>query len=89
VWRPVFCINNSSQTPAALPTDGTYPACRMFQVAPNWIRGCDSSRPQSPHPGGIMVAMADGSVRLVAGTIADTIWAAACDPQDGNPLSNF
>src|SRR5262249_16684632 len=45
VWRPTFCVNNVNQTP----TEPGYPACYPFQVQPNWITGCDSTRAQSPH----------------------------------------
>lgn len=89
VWRPVICVNTSSQVPAVLPANGAYPACRMFQSQPHWNRACDSSRAQSPHPGGIQVAMADGSVRTITASIADTLWAAVCDPVDGATLNGL
>jgi prepilin-type N-terminal cleavage/methylation domain-containing protein len=81
-WRPVFCVNRTDQTPAA----AGYPACSLFQVRPNWVSGCDSSRAQSPHPGGIHVCLGDGSVRFLGAGISPTTWAQACDPRDGNPL---
>ena len=83
-WRPVFCINNIGQTPVK----PGYPPCSLFQLQPNWITGCDSSRAQSPHPGGIHVCLGDGSVRFVSGTISPETWAQACDPRDGNPLGS-
>jgi len=33
-----------------------------------------------------MIAMADASVRGVAGTVQQTIWQQALTPDDGNPL---
>src|SRR5262249_43980944 len=60
LWRPVFCINNLAQ----MPIRPGFPPCNMFQVQPDWIRGCDSSRAQTPHPGGIQVCLGDGSVRF-------------------------
>jgi prepilin-type N-terminal cleavage/methylation domain-containing protein len=78
-WRPVFCINEFDQTPQ---TAG-YRACGMFQVAPNWLRGCDSSRAQTAHAGGMSVVMGDGSVRGVSESMAEAAWVAVCDPQDG------
>jgi hypothetical protein len=59
-----------------------------FQVRPNWLTQCDSRLPQSPHAGGIMVCLGDGSVRFVAATVSEKTWADACDPRDGVPLSN-
>jgi prepilin-type N-terminal cleavage/methylation domain-containing protein len=82
VWRPVFCINNLSK----YPTTAGYPACLSFQVQPNWITGCDSQRPQSPHGNGIYIGLGDGSVRFVAAGISNATWASACDPRDGVPL---
>jgi prepilin-type N-terminal cleavage/methylation domain-containing protein/prepilin-type processing-associated H-X9-DG protein len=81
VWRPVFCMNNSQQSPG-----GGYPPCLMFQVTPNWINSCDSTRAQSPHTGGINVCLGDGSVRFISGSIDPTVWALACDPRDGQPM---
>jgi prepilin-type N-terminal cleavage/methylation domain-containing protein len=81
VWRPVFCINNSQQSPL-----GGYPPCLMFQVQPDWINSCDSSRAQSPHSGGITVCLGDGSVRFVSASIDPSVWALACDPRDGQPM---
>jgi prepilin-type N-terminal cleavage/methylation domain-containing protein len=84
IWRPLFCVNNSSQTPFA----AGYAPCLMFQVQPNWIASCDSSRAQSPHLGGIVVGLGDGSVHVVSASISPTTWAQACDPRDGNPLGS-
>ena len=78
-WRPVFCVNNSSQQPAA----AGYTVCNMFQIAPNWVTQCDSTRAQTPHLSGILVCLGDGGVRSVSFSIGGTTWAQACDPQDG------
>jgi prepilin-type N-terminal cleavage/methylation domain-containing protein len=82
VWRPVFCIDNSSKSPGS----AGYPTCRKFQVQPSWVNNCDSIATQSPHSGGIMVGLGDGSVRFVTGGISKDTWAQACDPRDGVPL---
>jgi prepilin-type N-terminal cleavage/methylation domain-containing protein len=84
VWRPVFCINQSSQEPS----QRGYTRCRMFQVQPIWDQTCDSTNAQSPHAAGINVCLGDGSVRFVHQGIAPATWADACDPRDGNPLGS-
>ncbi|MCI0682551.1 MAG: DUF1559 domain-containing protein [Gemmataceae bacterium] len=84
VWRPVFCVNNFAQTP----WQPGYNGCLLFQVTPNWITQCDSTRAQSPHGEGINVCLGDGSVRLVARSLSQTTWIHATDPRDGNPLGN-
>ncbi|MGE3807641.1 MAG: DUF1559 domain-containing protein, partial [Gemmataceae bacterium] len=83
VWRPAICINSSSKSAS---TAG-YPPCWKFQVQPDWLNTCDSARAQSNHPGGIHIALGDGSVRFVSQTIADATWAALCDPRDGAVIS--
>jgi prepilin-type N-terminal cleavage/methylation domain-containing protein len=82
IWRPVFCINDASQTPD---TPG-FRACRPFQTAVNWLTECDPSRAQTAHAGGMSVALVDGSVRSVSPGISDITWANACHPSDGQPL---
>lgn len=46
---------------------------------------CDTSRPSTGHTT-LMIAMADASVRGVAGTVQQPIWQQALTPDDGNPL---
>ncbi len=81
VWRPTFCVNDVSQTPSP-----GYTRCLRFQVRPDWITECDSSRAQSPHLEGINICRGDGSVRFVSPSISDDTWANVCDPRDGAVL---
>jgi len=83
VWRPVLCVNDTGQTPLA----PGYAPCLLFQVEPDWLTGCDSARAQSPHSGGIHVGLGDGSVQFVSGDIDPAVWAAVCDPQDGQTVA--
>jgi hypothetical protein len=41
---------------------------------------------QTPHPGVLLVALGDGSVRGVSTSISWTTWNFACNPGDGNVL---
>jgi prepilin-type N-terminal cleavage/methylation domain-containing protein len=82
IWRPVFCTNTSNKVPSSR----GYPACRKFQVRAQWNTECDPSRAQTSHAGGIQVCRMDGSVETISENVADTIWAAACDPRDGKTL---
>ena len=81
-WRPVFCVDNLTKTPSAV----GYPACKLFQDRPHPINGCVSYLTQTLHTGGMLVALADGSVRSVSTGISAATWAQACDPRDGVPL---
>jgi prepilin-type N-terminal cleavage/methylation domain-containing protein/prepilin-type processing-associated H-X9-DG protein len=64
----------------------TGPASR-FQVTPNpWQTACDPSLAQTPHAGGMMVALADGSVRSLAPSLTGTTWWAACTPMGGEVM---
>ena len=58
-----------------------------FQVSP---RGgdCDPSLPQSPHAGGMPVALADGSVRSISGRMSQVTFWSACTPAGGEVLGN-
>jgi len=78
-WRPVFCVNEKDQTPDA----PGYTRCGLFQVAPHWLTGCDSSVAQTAHPGGMKVALGDGGVRGLAADIDPETWARVCHPADG------
>jgi prepilin-type N-terminal cleavage/methylation domain-containing protein/prepilin-type processing-associated H-X9-DG protein len=60
-----------------------------FQVQPTpWNGNCDPNRASTPHPGGIQVALADGSVRSLSAAINPQTWWWACVPNDGNPLGS-
>jgi len=72
-------VNNFEQTP----TTAGYAPCEMFQVAPHWLTGCDTTRAQTPHPGGMSVTMGDGSVRGAIDSMDPQTWVAVCDPRDG------
>jgi prepilin-type N-terminal cleavage/methylation domain-containing protein len=56
-----------------------------FQVAPRGT-DCDPSLPQTGHPGAMLVALADGSVRAVGGGISQLTFWAACTPDGGEVL---
>ena len=49
---------------------------------------CNSCQLQGPWSGGIQVALADGSSRMVFTTISATTWANAVQPADGNVLGS-
>lgn len=59
-----------------------------FQVAPKLLDS-DSRMPQTPHRGGILVGMMDGSVRIVAkGVLPELFWGAVT-PDGGELPGNF
>jgi len=84
-WRPLFCVNNTDENP----TTAGYAPCFKFQVLPKPYVTCDERGAQSPHVGGIHVALSDASVRIVHGTVDANLWARACDPQDGAVLGDW
>jgi prepilin-type N-terminal cleavage/methylation domain-containing protein len=49
---------------------------------------CDFRVMNTPHSGALVVALGDGSVRLVSTSISWTTWGYACNPSDGNPLGS-
>jgi hypothetical protein len=78
-WRPIMCHNTQNRQ-----VSPGYAACFMFQVQPTMFGTCDPSRPQSGHSTGMNVGLGDGSVRFLSPSMSATLWAAACDPRDGN-----
>ena len=85
IWRPGFNLGGSkSGTNVA-----SYPPSPMFQIAPHFINTCDPERPQAAHPGSLGVCLGDGSVRYLAGTMEETIWAYLADPRDRQVVGNF
>ena len=66
----------------------TGPASK-FQMAPNpWKTACDHQLAQTPHPGGIMVGLGDGSARSVSAAVSGETWWAAITPDGGETLAN-
>jgi prepilin-type N-terminal cleavage/methylation domain-containing protein len=78
--RPGIAING-----AAANSTG---AASKFEVAPNPAT-CDFNRAQATRTAGILVALADGSVRLVAASVDPNIWWYALQPADGNTLGDW
>jgi prepilin-type N-terminal cleavage/methylation domain-containing protein len=48
---------------------------------------CDGRRPSSPHSGGILCTLLDGSVRTVKTSVDVTTWWRAMKPDDGNSIN--
>ena len=92
-WRPVFCANSfdpnlPAQDRTQLPQATGYTTCGLFQVAPQFLTECDSSVAQTPHPTAMNTALADGSIRSIAGDISASTWADVCNPADGRAIGN-
>lgn len=68
-------------------TNSSDPKHRTFQTAPS-IGKCSIWMPQTPHQGGMLVAMADGSVRVVTPSISSTTFWSAVTPSGGEILGN-
>jgi prepilin-type processing-associated H-X9-DG protein len=58
-----------------------------FQTTPD-PKACNPTLAQSPHPGGINVALADGSSRSVNSKISEATWWYACTPAGGEVLGS-
>jgi prepilin-type N-terminal cleavage/methylation domain-containing protein len=84
-WMPV--INYWKNGPAS--TGYLTGADMKFQVNPTWgghAATCDFRLPTQTGSGGILVAMADGSVRVVSSGITGQTWWAAMTPAGGEVL---
>jgi hypothetical protein len=59
----------------------------MYQLKPPGNPAqCDGGRASGDHTGGIMVALGDASVRLVAQGVSPTTWWSAMTPANGEVL---
>lgn len=79
-WQMGMCGN-----PPTWPyyyTQADYLALPLPQMAPI-VAACDPSRLQSPYTSGLMVGLADGSVRLLSSGISSHSWNLALNPNDG------
>src|SRR5260221_8935668 len=56
-----------------------------FQTRPS-LKDCDPRIAQTPHSGGMLVALADGSVRTLATGMSETTFWAAVTPNGGEVL---
>ncbi len=59
-----------------------------FQVAPK-VADCRQIVAQTPHPGGMLAAMMDGSVRTLSPGMAETVFWGAVTPSGGELLEDF
>jgi prepilin-type N-terminal cleavage/methylation domain-containing protein len=89
-WRPQFGMNGY-MPPATTspPAREGYPLVSPFQDTPEWDKGCDPTRAQSPHGGGIHASMGDGSVHFISSSIDAITWANLCDPRDRQVLGDW
>jgi prepilin-type N-terminal cleavage/methylation domain-containing protein len=65
----------------------TPPAGAPYQLAPRGAIACNPQLPQTPHVGGMLAGLGDGSVRTVAPTISQWTFAAACTPAGQETLA--
>jgi prepilin-type N-terminal cleavage/methylation domain-containing protein len=60
-----------------------------FQVQPTpFLGNCDPTRTATAHPGGMVVGLADGSVRTLSPGLSGTTWWAAVTPSVGEVLGS-
>jgi len=70
----------------APPTPAPQPSFRPFQVAPRGAIPCDARVCQTPHVGGMITGLGDGSVRTVNPNISEWTYWAACTPSGNETL---
>jgi prepilin-type N-terminal cleavage/methylation domain-containing protein len=89
-FGPTFAQSNYASNPSSTPLLWTLP-----QIQPNpWASKCVSGTGQpvslasSAHTAVLQVALMDGSVRSVSGSVGISSWSYAIDPADGQPLGS-
>jgi prepilin-type N-terminal cleavage/methylation domain-containing protein/prepilin-type processing-associated H-X9-DG protein len=59
----------------------------LWQQNPSpWDTNCNPYLPSSAHPGGMNVALVDGSVRFLSQGLSEFTWTLAVNPKDGLPM---
>lgn len=81
-WNPVFAYQIIG------PASKFQVAPRTQVAAPAGSDACDPRLASAPRASGILVAMGDGSVRLVTPNISADTWWAACTPSQGDVLGS-
>jgi prepilin-type N-terminal cleavage/methylation domain-containing protein len=93
------CLWDWNEPPGSVPGHAQWPIYTDFldpmgmtnfqvpQIQPP-VGQCDFNRPNTSHTAGCMVALCDGSVRLVAATISQPTWQAANTPDGGEVLAS-
>ncbi len=79
--------NSPVSNPALLTVYPPEPTSPIQDTPP--LPCCDFRIMQTPHPGALMVALGDGSIRTVSTSISWSTWNFACNPNDGNALGNY
>jgi Protein of unknown function (DUF1559) len=85
-FAPGFAIRALAATGAAPDAIGEG---SIFQVQPTpFLGNCDPTRASTAHAGGILVGLADGTVRTLAPTMSGKTWWAALTPSDGEVMGS-
>jgi prepilin-type N-terminal cleavage/methylation domain-containing protein len=84
-FQPGFCIPALANLGAP---DAVGPKS-IFQVQPTpFLGNCDPTRTATAHTGGMLVGLADGSVRTLAPSLSGTTWWAAVTPSGDEVLGS-
>jgi prepilin-type N-terminal cleavage/methylation domain-containing protein len=84
-----WAIGNYDPSCMAVFAHGATGPSSVFQTTPNpWATECNPALAQTPHPSGMLAALADGSVRSLAPDMSADTWWAACTPSGGEALGS-
>lgn len=84
-FAPAFAVRGF----AAVGAPNAIGEASIFQVQPTpFLGNCDPTRASTAHTGGILVGLADGSVRTLAPTMSGETWWAAVTPEVGEVLGS-
>jgi prepilin-type N-terminal cleavage/methylation domain-containing protein len=79
-YDDVYPVSEGGQSVGSVPG-------KTFQVAPP-LNQCDPTVAQTPHPGGMLAALVDGSVRTLVPRISSSVYWATVTPTAGEPLGS-
>ena len=83
-----YCQENQDAPFTVATRCGEVGSTSKFQLMPSSDE-CDFARAQTPHPGGMNVCMADGSVHVISANINPKIWWALCTPNGAEVIPDY
>jgi prepilin-type N-terminal cleavage/methylation domain-containing protein len=88
-----WAVGGGTPIPEPRPSSSSAPPLNLkFQIAPTPFTGangiCYADAASTPHPGGILAALGDGSVRSFASGTSELIWLLYLRPDDGQVIND-
>ena len=85
IWPGTFA---DPEIGAKVPKPGQPPPALTFQARPS-LQDCDPKLAQTPHSGGMLISLLDGSVRTITPAVSSVTYWGAVTPNGGEVLGDW